>query len=106
MSKSSKPKILLVEDEQNIARLFKFNLSKAGYEIEHAINGDEGFEMTKSFEPDLIISDIMMPKVNGFEFREMLMADSKLKSIPTGRLAGENSIPNSCSCCFVIFISS
>ena len=82
MSKSSKPKILLVEDEQNIARLFKFNLSKAGYEIEHAINGDEGFEMTKSFEPDLIISDIMMPKVNGFEFREMLMADSKLKSIP------------------------
>jgi len=82
MSKSSKPKVLLVEDEQNIARLFKFNLSKAGYEIEHAINGDEGFKMVKSFEPDLIISDIMMPKVNGFEFREMLMADSKLKSIP------------------------
>ena len=82
MSKSPKPKILLVEDEQNIARLFKFTLSKAGYEIEHAINGEEGFEMAKSFEPDLIISDIMMPKVDGFEFRKMLMSDSKLKSIP------------------------
>ncbi len=66
MSKSAKPKILLVEDEQNIARLFKFNLSKAGYEIAHAINGDEGFKMVKSFEPDLIISDIMMPRMDGF----------------------------------------
>lgn len=82
MSKSSKPKILLVEDEQNIARLFKFNLSKAGYEIKHAINGEEGFKMVKSFDPDLIISDIMMPRVDGFEFRKMLMSDSKLKSIP------------------------
>lgn len=82
MSKSSKPKILLVEDEQNIARLFKFNLSKAGYDVKHAINGEEGFKMVKSFEPDLIISDIMMPMVDGFKFRKMLMLDSKLKSIP------------------------
>jgi len=82
MSKTSKPKILLVEDEQNIARLFKFNLSKAGYEIEHAENGEEGFKMAKLLKPDLIISDIMMPKIDGFEFRKMLISDDKLKSIP------------------------
>jgi sigma-B regulation protein RsbU (phosphoserine phosphatase) len=82
MGEASKPKILLVEDEQNIARLFKFNLTKAGYEVEHASDGEEGFEKVKSFEPDLIISDIMMPRVDGFEFRKRLVADEKLKSIP------------------------
>ena len=82
MTKSPKPKILLVEDEQNIARLFKFNLSKAGYEVEHALDGEEGFKMAKSFSPDLIISDIMMPKVDGFAFRELLISEETLKSIP------------------------
>jgi len=82
MGEASKSKILLVEDEQNIARLFKFNLTKAGYEVEHASDGEEGFEKVKSFEPDLIISDIMMPRVDGFEFRKRLVADEKLKSIP------------------------
>lgn len=82
MNNTSKSKILLVEDEQNIARLFKFNLSKAGYEVEHAENGEEGFNMVQFLKPDLIISDIMMPKINGFEFRKLLMADEKLKSIP------------------------
>ncbi|MEN8191580.1 MAG: SpoIIE family protein phosphatase [Bacteroidota bacterium] len=82
MSKSSKPKILLVEDEQNIARLFKFNLTRAGYDVEHASDGEEGFELAKSANPDLIISDIMMPKVDGFVFRELLLTDEKLKYIP------------------------
>ncbi|VAX20143.1 hypothetical protein MNBD_IGNAVI01-1135 [hydrothermal vent metagenome] len=82
MGETSKPKILLVEDEQNIARLFKFNLTKAGYEVEHAFDGEEGFKKVKSFKPDLIISDIMMPRVDGFEFRKMLISDEKLKSIP------------------------
>ncbi len=82
MGEAAKPKILLVEDEQNIARLFKFNLTRAGYNVEHASDGEEGFEKVKSFKPDLIISDIMMPRVDGFEFRKRLIADEKLKSIP------------------------
>jgi sigma-B regulation protein RsbU (phosphoserine phosphatase) len=75
-------KILLVEDDENIAKLFKYNLKKAGYDVEHAINGQEGFDSVKIFLPDLIISDIMMPEVDGFEFRRMLLADPELKSIP------------------------
>jgi len=82
MNKTSKHKILLVEDEPNIARLFKFNLSKAGYKVEHAVNGEEGFSLAKTLNPDLIISDIMMPKIDGFAFRKMLMSDAKLKLIP------------------------
>lgn len=77
-----KYKILLVEDDDNIAKLFKYNLTKAGYSVEHKINGEEGFEAVKSFMPDLIISDIMMPEVDGFEFRQMLLDEPEFKSIP------------------------
>lgn len=75
-------KVLLVEDEINIATLFKYNLKKAGYICKWGENGREGFELAKSFKPDIIISDIMMPEVDGFEFRKMLVSDPLLKSIP------------------------
>lgn len=77
-----KYKILLVEDDENIAKLFMYNLKKAGYDCRHGQNGQEGFELVQSFKPDLIISDIMMPEVDGFQFRRMLMNDPELKSIP------------------------
>jgi sigma-B regulation protein RsbU (phosphoserine phosphatase) len=79
---SDKYKILLVEDDENIAKLFTYNLSRAGYEVQHKINGQEGFDCVKTFLPDLIISDIMMPEVDGFEFRRMLLKEPDLKSIP------------------------
>jgi len=82
MSENSQQKILLVEDEPNIAMLFKYNLTKAGYLCETANNGKVGFEKVAEFQPDLIISDIMMPEVDGFEFRKMLLADSELAKIP------------------------
>ena len=75
-------KILLVEDDHNIARLFSYNLNKTGYDCKLAGNGQQGFEMCKEFKPDLIISDIMMPEVDGFQFRKMLMEDEELRSIP------------------------
>ncbi len=82
MDKTDTYKILLVEDDQNIAKLFVYNLTKAGYQVEHRINGQLGFDCVKSFKPDLIISDIMMPEVDGFEFRQMLLEDPEVKSIP------------------------
>ncbi len=75
-------KILLVEDDENIAKLFTYNLSREGYEVLHKLNGQEGFDCAKAFMPDLIISDIMMPEVDGFEFRRMLLKEPVLKSIP------------------------
>ncbi len=75
-------KILLVEDEFNIAKLFKYNLTKAGYECEVAANGREGYLMAEKVKPDLIISDVMMPEVDGFEFRKMLLENPDLKKIP------------------------
>lgn len=78
----SKNKILLVEDEFNIAKLFSYNLTKAGYQCEVASNGREGYEKALSYRPDLIISDVMMPEVDGYEFRKKLLENEELKKIP------------------------
>ncbi|MCF6269412.1 MAG: SpoIIE family protein phosphatase [Melioribacteraceae bacterium] len=77
-----KYKILLVEDDKNIARLIRYNLEKGGFEVQHGINGAEGFELVKSFIPDIIISDIMMPIVDGYAFRKMLLKEKNYSSIP------------------------
>lgn len=80
--KKSYGKILLVEDEFNIAKLFMHNLGKAGFNCHLAQNGKEGLKLAREIKPDLIISDIMMPEMDGFEFRKELLNDPELKSIP------------------------
>ncbi len=65
-----------------MSRLFKYNLEKAGYECAVADSVDEALEIIKDKIPDVIVSDIMMPKTDGFEFRRMLMEIPSLKDIP------------------------
>lgn len=60
-------RILIVDDESDIVELLKYNLSKEGYHVKTAQNGMEGVEKAKTFNPDLIILDIMMPKQDGVE---------------------------------------
>lgn len=60
-------KILVVDDESDILELLKYNLTKEGYEVKTALDGIKGVEIAKSFKPDLIILDIMMPKQDGVE---------------------------------------
>lgn len=74
--------ILLVEDDPNIAKLFGFTISKAGFKCEVAGNGIIGLDMVKKVKPSLIISDIMMPEMDGFDFRKKLLEDPELKAIP------------------------
>ncbi|MGA7723041.1 MAG: response regulator [Ignavibacteriaceae bacterium] len=75
-------KILLVDDDHSLAKLFQYNLSKAGFECEIATNAEDGIKIAKSIQPDIIISDIMMPNIDGFHFRRMILADSVLRSVP------------------------
>lgn len=75
-------KILLVEDDNSIATLFNYHLTKAGFSVEIAGNGKEGYQKACIFNPQIIISDVMMPIMNGFEFRKKVLADEKLKGIP------------------------
>lgn len=66
MGKKSQ-KIVVVDDETDILELLKYNLSKEGYDVKTASDGMKGVEIAKSFNPDLIILDIMMPKQDGVE---------------------------------------
>lgn len=75
-------KILFVDDEPSMAKLFQYNLNKAGYNCTVANNVTEAMQLIKKDVPDIIISDIMMPKIDGFEFRKMVLAEPELKDIP------------------------
>ncbi len=60
-------KILIVEDDFNILNIIKFNLKKEGFDVHTASDGEEGFDLFKKVNPDLVLLDIMMPKMDGFE---------------------------------------
>jgi two-component system alkaline phosphatase synthesis response regulator PhoP len=68
-------KILIADDEPDIVEIISFHLEKAGYQIETAKDGSEAIEKAKSFKPDCILLDIMMPKRNGFEVCEYLRSN-------------------------------
>lgn len=63
----AKKKILLIEDENDLVETTKFALEKVGYEVYSASSGEEGIEKFESISPDLILLDINMPKMDGFE---------------------------------------
>ena len=79
---SEKKTILVVEDEQSMITLIRYNLESAGYNIYSVKNGREALDYCNSNMPDLIISDIGMPGMDGFELRQSLLNDEKLRAIP------------------------
>lgn len=90
----SKPVILLVEDEPSMQLLFGFAIKKGGFEVVKASNGKEALEVLSKQVPAAIISDIMMPEMDGFEFREILIGAPGLRSIPFLFLTSYNSEDN------------
>lgn len=75
-------KILLVEDEEIMIDLLQKKLTKEGYEISVAKDGEEGLKAMREVKPDLILLDIIMPKIGGFEVMEEMGKDKNLKDIP------------------------
>ena len=76
------PKILIVEDDENIRLLLQFALESHQYEVVLAENGAEGLKAAESETPDLIISDVMMPLMDGFEMCKLIRGDARTQSIP------------------------
>lgn len=74
-----KEKILLVDDEPDIIDLITYNLEKEGYEIKAASNGRDAIELAKTFIPDLILLDVMMPEMDGIETCVELREQESLK---------------------------
>ena len=75
-------KILLVEDEEIMINLLQRKLTKEGYEVSIAKDGEEGLKLMKEIKPDLILLDIIMPKMGGFGVMEGMQKDKELKKIP------------------------
>lgn len=75
-------KILAVDDEKHIVRLVQINLEKEGYEVVTASTGREALEQVAAQHPDLIVMDVMMPEMDGFEALKKLKEDVATASIP------------------------
>jgi len=74
--------ILIIEDDKFLRELVIQKLIKEGYEISVARDGEEGLKAMKEVKPDLILLDIIMPKMGGFEVMEEMNKDKELKKIP------------------------
>jgi len=77
-----KPKILIIEDDVQLRNMYETRLGYEGYTIVTASNGEEGLAKAVSEKPDLILLDIMMPKVSGFDVLDILKNTQSTKDIP------------------------
>ena len=77
-----KKRILIVDDEGDLRNMLRFRLVAMNYEISEAVDGQEGLDKARSENPDLIILDLMLPKMDGYKVCRMLKFDEKYKHIP------------------------
>ncbi len=75
-------KILIAEDERDIRDLITFTLTFAGHSVVSAVNGEDAVDKARQVLPDLILMDVRMPRMTGYEACEIMKADPQLKDIP------------------------
>lgn len=75
-------KILVVDDEPPIVRLMEFILARQGHEMLIAVNGEEALDKVRAHRPDLVLLDIMMPRIDGYEVARTLRADPATQHLP------------------------
>lgn len=75
-------KILIAEDERDIRELITFTLRYAGHEVTQAANGEEALQLAKQIIPELILMDVRMPKMTGYEACRHMKAEETIKHIP------------------------
>ena len=75
-------KILIADDETDIVETLQFMLEVEGFECLTAYNGEDALNLAKREMPDLLILDVMMPKINGYKISRLLKYDNKYKNIP------------------------
>ncbi len=78
----AKGRILVVDDEIYIVHILDFSLGMEGYEVITALDGEQALEKARAEKPDLIVLDIMMPKLDGYETCKLLKAEVGTKDIP------------------------
>lgn len=81
-STTPRARIVLVEDDEFLSSMYETKLTKTGYESHIAHDGQEGWDLILAEKPDLVLLDILLPKMSGFEVLEKMKADPELKKIP------------------------
>ncbi|MCB0166849.1 MAG: response regulator [Anaerolineae bacterium] len=92
------PRVLYVEDEKDLREPISQMLEFLGYEVDCAINGAEGVQKAESWQPDFILMDIRMPKVDGFEATRRLRSNPNTKAIPIFILSAYDDAKTRASC--------
>lgn len=88
------PKVLIIEDDEPILKLYKTKFEKLNYDVSIARDGKEGLERAENMRPDIILLDVMMPIMNGFEVLKKLKKNKELKQIPVIILSNYGELPN------------
>jgi DNA-binding response OmpR family regulator len=75
-------KILIIEDDQIVANIYRNKFSVEGYQVEIALDGEVGLELVKTYRPDVIVLDLMLPKVTGVELMKQIRAEPDFQKVP------------------------
>ena len=84
-------KILIIEDQSNIIELIRFNLEQAGYQVDYALNGEAGLEQINKNRYDLLILDLMLPKIDGLTLCTMLRKQPETHKMPIIMLTAKST---------------
>jgi two-component system, OmpR family, phosphate regulon response regulator PhoB len=76
-----KPRILIIEDERSIAEVLAYNLDKEGFEVASAHDGQDGIQQARQFAPDVIVLDLMLPVIEGYEVCRVLRSDPQTQGV-------------------------
>jgi DNA-binding response OmpR family regulator len=82
MTEGAKRKVLVVDDEPSIAKILRKQLEVAGFDVTVAVDGEDGLAKVRDWKPELVLLDVMLPKLNGHEVCKALKADPELARIP------------------------
>ncbi|HTU96069.1 MAG TPA: response regulator [Solirubrobacteraceae bacterium] len=77
-----KPTILVADDEEDVRELVSYRLTRSGYEVIDAQDGEEAFRLASENVPDLMVLDVMMPRLDGYEVTRRVRAEESLRSVP------------------------
>jgi DNA-binding response OmpR family regulator len=94
-----KNKILLVEDDPMVVKMYQRKLNIDGFDLDVAFNGEEGLEALKKKLPDIILLDVMMPKMNGMEMLKIVKSEEDFKNIPVVMLTNLGDRPEDVQKC-------
>ncbi len=85
-------RVLVIDDEADVRLLYRVNLRHAGHEVLEADDGERGIEAARTHRPDVVVLDLMMPRVDGFEVLRVLRAEQTSREVPVLVLTADSRV--------------